>query len=135
MRLCPNPTEAKPAFPEAKKFASLFPNKPSQNDLGGKIWNSKHLSMKTGKTRNCKARISSWITVDNVETGERDNFYCVPALGVIEWIKANMVHVKYDTIYFTIIIGKGFCSVRAQYNQIIGSCLLAEIDPASIPTV
>lgn len=116
-------TSRLPAF-AFKSFAELF------STCAGKL--PRILNAKidwTGKKVSCY--IDTYVAVQ--KDGVRQSINILPNQVVIDWIKANMLKVAWDTIFFEAIThDDGTTRVWAVYNQILGSCLLAEVDSDSI---
>lgn len=79
------------------------------------------------------AKIDTYINIDY--KGKPLTLYGKAIPAIIEWIRnGGMISVQHDTIYFKVIVRKdGSASVYGQYNQIIGSRLLANIWAKSVP--
>lgn len=73
-----------------------------------------------------------WRTIGNYICSHDAEFrsgYAKPTPAVVQYIKENMIRVNYDTIHFTLCGG----TIRAEFGQIIGSHVLGEVDPDTIP--
>lgn len=125
-------------FKDARSFSDLFENPrahSSFNELGSAYWPM--VNDDSGPVRHQRPTgnyISSFVSISG--TRGHDALKADPRPEVLDYVRANMIQVDYDTIYFQIIVQNGdpeTALVTAQYNQIIGSRWLAYIKTRTIP--
>ena len=122
------------SFPDAKVFGDIFeawevcPNlSPDNRTPSPEGWNvplNEHPSVESA-TITCSLNIR----------GERRGWiYAKPTPEVIAWIRANMLQIDYDSLYFQAIMREGGQTlIVCQYNAILGSRWLALVDSETIP--
>ena len=101
------------AFPDMTDFSELFGNQePKQNYEFAE-----------------KSVISNWLLFS-----DHHSEYRQPTDKTLQYVRANMLPVDYDSIYFEVINREdGTSLVTAKYNQILGSRWLAFVDTETIP--
>lgn len=116
-------TQPPPAFP-ATQFIDLFQTVDvrAPRIINGEV---------DGRREKALCYIECYISI--VENGIRKQIFILPNANVIAWIHANMLKIAWDSIFFEgIAFPDGKTRIWANYNQILGSCYLAEIETASI---
>lgn len=122
---------AAPLIAGVRKFDELFSRFAYRhdNDVRGVDWQGRDVI--TGDRATSKIGPSiHWTDANDVYTYGR----AVPSQEVVDAVRANMLCIKYDSIYFVLHLDDdGTARVYAQYNQIIGNRLLAVVDASTIP--
>lgn len=122
------------AFPMAKRFEDIFEQwTPDQaNKPHPWIWQDGGQKGFGGPWSGATTRVGPYCTVGG-DTPRRSLWVRLRP-EVFEWVRANMLCLG-GAINFNVVVRQdGRALVVVQYDQIIGSRWLAEIDGASIPT-
>ena len=114
-------TPQKPAF-EYTKFSDLF-TEWTKADTTITRKGIKHTYPEILRP-DCKtpAYIQCWLTFSGHKF---DSLDVLPTQELIEYVDKNMLAIDYDRIYFEIVTRDDCYALRANYNQILGSRLLA----------
>ena len=118
------------AFPEAWKMSDLFleikpwPQTGFVPEIYKDIW-VKDEGILLWKREGKRSHLSPYMTRSEWNGGRHESAFAVVKPEVVEFIRANMIFIEHDSIYFSAVVRKdNQVNISAIYNQIIGSrCL------------
>jgi len=109
-------------MPETVKFEDLFV--PATVTRDRKAGQKYEVTARPGLHK-----VQGW--VQNDITDRYDSFYAMPTEKLVRAVADSMLRIDYDTIYFKAYDRGDYIEVYGQYNQIIGSRSLFNVDKST----
>lgn len=129
-------TDQTPILPDAKNFSDLFPlmSRSKENPINGRV-RTEMENQFNGRKKKVTQVIGSHIAGDQSK-GRYDYFTVSVADQLFDAVCDHMLLVDGDMVNFKFVHrGDGTTAIYAHYNSILGSCLIANVDTSTVPTV